>query len=286
MRHTARRKLRRSHLQRPTRRPREVRGGGDRSPRSSGENRAAALPQRPAGVRGRGGASHGGHACPRPRGRPRGRGVTNSPSYRYVWVPTQPHFLCGSQAVPRVRCPQPWPRPTTTRSRRRSSGDGMRSAPLLHRTRLQRPPAPDSFHKLHAAACAVLCGGHQERDCPQPLCGRGGERIRQHGSTARQHGALLRDGCVLPPSAPAGCPPSFTAHPAPHTSSRDTSPAGVVAGLPLCTHAPPPHPTPCLSRLCDLLKMGGARVFAWDARRGPLLLFNRCFSIAPTTMLR
>ena len=65
VRHTAWRKLWRSHLQRPARRPREVRGGGDRSPRSSGESRAAALPQRPAGVRGLGGARHGGHVwCP------------------------------------------------------------------------------------------------------------------------------------------------------------------------------------------------------------------------------
>ena len=93
----------------------------------------------------------------------------------------------------RVRCPQPWPRPTTARSRRRSSGDDIHSAAPSH-------PAPATpgfrlLHKLHAAACAVLCGGHQERACPQPLW-----RRANPGGTAAQHapGALLRSGRVLP----------------------------------------------------------------------------------------
>ena len=73
-------------------------------------NRATVLPQRPAGVRGRGGASHGGHAwCPRPRGRPRGRGVTNRKlpvhfcAARELCVFARPRLGCA--APPRARRP-------------------------------------------------------------------------------------------------------------------------------------------------------------------------------------
>ena len=66
---------------------------------------------------------------------------------------------------------------------------------LRHRTRLQRPPAPDSFHNLHAAACAVLCGG-TPRACPQPLWSW--RRANPGSAAAQQHGALLSSGCVLP----------------------------------------------------------------------------------------
>jgi len=84
----------------------------------------------------------------------------------------------------RVRCSQPWPRPTTshvpfpTEERR---WHPQRS--LLHRSRLQRPPGSRLLHKLHAAACAVLCGG-TPRACHPVSVFVASERIR----AARQHG--------------------------------------------------------------------------------------------------
>ena len=117
-----------------------------------------------------------------------------------------------------------------TRSRRRSSGDGIRSALCSH----PAPATPGShpFHNLHAAACAVLCGGTQEP--AHSLCGRG-ERANpgQHGSTA----CPRRDPpCPRAPRAHPHCPPVrlparrtlWCTHP-PETRA----PAGVADGLPL-----------------------------------------------------
>ena len=107
---------------------------------------------------------------------------------------------------------------------------------LLHRTRLQRPRLPTASHKLHAAACAVLCGGTPRACHPASVvvvaCESG-----QRDSTAcarRAPSQWLR----AHPSAPTARPPPCTAHPAAHTSSRDTSPHGCRCIVPLRTHAP------------------------------------------------
>ena len=128
----------------------------------------------------------------------------------------------------RVRCSQPWPRPTTshvpfpTEERR---WHPQRS--LLHRSRLQRPPGSRLLHKLHAAACAVLCGG-TPRACHPVSVFVASERIR----AARQHGmrtasAVAACSQTAPHPLPAR-PLARSAHPAPHPH-RDTSPMGVAA---------------------------------------------------------
>ena len=77
----------------------------------------------------------------------------------------------------------------------RSSGDGVRTArALLHHSQLQIPnPTPSRSSQLHAAACAVLCGGRQRAQhlvTPSP-----------HPCTRRTspHFAMLH-----PPAAPSG----------------------------------------------------------------------------------
>ena len=82
----------------------------------------------------------------------------------------------------RVRCPQP-----TT-----ALPDGDAAAAETPSAACDAPshPAPVAYrlppallHKLHAAACAVLCGGTQE--LARSLSARGGERIQ--GAAAPQH---------------------------------------------------------------------------------------------------
>ena len=125
----------------------------------------------------------------------------------------------------------------------RSSGDGVRSALCSIAPGSSDPRLPPyCFTNLHAAACAELCGGHQERACPQPLqCSWRASESGQYGSIAHstaRSSAMAACSPSSPSSLPAH-PPSCTAHPVPHTSSRDTSPTDVGAGLPLRTPAPP-----------------------------------------------
>lgn len=84
-------------------------------------------------------------------------------------------------------------------------------------------PTPSrARHKLHAAACAVLCGARQELG--HSLCAHGCERIR--GTAARRHRVRMTRSfaaAACPPSAPSSqpaCPPSCTAHPVPHTKGH------------------------------------------------------------------
>jgi hypothetical protein len=111
---------------------------------------------------------------------------------------------------------------------------------LLHRTRLQRPPAPDSSTNLHATACAVMCGGHQERACPQPLCSwRHANPLDHSPATRHAHGALLRSGCVLPEhTLPTACPPSCMAHAVAHTSPEIRAPRLSLHRAAAHAHAP------------------------------------------------
>ena len=51
--------------------------------------------------------------------------------------------------------------PRTAPRRCGSSGDGVRSACCAIASSSSDPPAPDSFTNLHAAACAMLCGGQR-----------------------------------------------------------------------------------------------------------------------------
>jgi hypothetical protein len=136
-----------------------------------------------------------------------------------------------------VRCPQPWPRPTShvpdgdaEQRRRRPLSAPSHPAPAT--------PAPDSFTTLHAAACAVLCGGHQERACPQPLWSWW---RANPGSTAAWH---TRNGCVLPRAHLTHCPPALL-HGAPcgaHILQRH-EPHGCRCRT-AAAHAPPPPPSP------------------------------------------
>ena len=106
------------------------------------------------------------------------------------------------------------------------------------------PATPGSrlLHKLHAAACAVLCGGHQERACPQPLCSWRACESGQHSSTA--HSTARSSVAASSPerTSPTARLPSCTAPPAPHTSSRDMSITGVAASC-RCAHARTPSCT-------------------------------------------
>ena len=86
---------------------------------------------------------------------------------------------------------------------RRSSGDGVRCACCSHRCSSD-PAAPDSSTNLHAAACAVLCGG-TPRACHPVSVFVASERIR----AARQHGMRTSR-----PSAVAACSQSAP-HPLP-----------------------------------------------------------------------
>ena len=80
---------------------------------------------------------------------------------------------------------------------------------LLHRTLLQRPRLP-LLHKLHAAACAVLCGTSQEI-FQQPACSW--RRANPRGGSVavpRAHDVLLCSGCVPPERAfPTAHPPTL-----------------------------------------------------------------------------
>ena len=77
----------------------------------------------------------------------------------------------------------------------RSSGDGVRTArALLHHSQLQIPnPTPSRSSQLHAAACAVLCGGRQRA---------------QHLVTPSPHPCIRRTSphfaMLHPPAAPSG----------------------------------------------------------------------------------
>ena len=137
---------------------------------------------------------------------------------------------------PRVHCPQPWPRPTTTRSRRRSSGDGVRSARCSIVSGSRRLPAPSRApHKLHAAACAGLCGGTQE--LAHSLCARGGVRIRaarQHGMHTAHSSAVAACSALSAPSSQPAYPPHPVAHPL-----ETQAPMGFRCPMPLRTHLPP-----------------------------------------------
>eukprot|EP00962_Isochrysis_galbana_P040293 scaffold14576_cov132-Isochrysis_galbana.AAC.17 len=85
---------------------------------------------------------------------------------------------------------------------------------LHHRARLQRPRLP-LLHNLHAAACAVLCGGNTH-GLAHSLSARGGERnrvARQHGMRTARSSAVAA--CSPERTLPTARPPSCTAHPAP-----------------------------------------------------------------------
>lgn len=90
-------------------------------------------------------------------------------------------------------------------------------------------PAPDSSTNLHAAACAVLCGG-TPRVYPHPLWSwRASESraARQHGThTARSSSVAA---CCPERAFLAARPPSCTAHPVAHTSPETQAPTGVAA---------------------------------------------------------
>ena len=94
------------------------------------------------------------------------------------------------------------------------------------------------FHK--PARHSLRCGGHpgtKRESLPTASVVVVACESGQRDSTARTWRAppWLR----APPSAPTARPPSCTAHPAAHTSSRDTSPHGCRCIVPLRTHTPP-----------------------------------------------
>ena len=126
----------------------------------------------------------------------------------------------------------------------RSSGDSVRSALCS-----VAPGSSDAgsrlLHNLHAAACVVLCGG-TPRACPQPLCSWAASESGQHGSIAHSTARSFAMAACSPssPSSQPARPPFCTAHPAAHTSSRDTSPRGRRCLVPLRTHAPPSRTRP------------------------------------------
>jgi len=102
-----------------------------------------------------------------------------------------------------VRCPYPWPRPTTTRSRRRcgSSGDGVRSAAPPSGSRLLHKPARRSLRRAVWRA---------PRACPQPLCSwrasESGQRDSTAHSTARSSAmAACSPERALPTARPPWC---------------------------------------------------------------------------------
>ena len=175
VRHTAWRKLWRSHLQRPARRPRELRGGGNRSLRSSGESRAAALPQSPAGVRGQGGASHGGHACPPASGSASGSWCNEQPKVTGTRGCRRSHIFVGARelrifARPRLGCAAP-PRAAQQRAHTQMATRAsatprtrLRAASQSHtdKTSCQAVQDHDSHWAqwwLNANGCAWWCRG-------------------------------------------------------------------------------------------------------------------------------
>jgi len=111
---------------------------------------------------------------------------------------------------------------------------------LRHRIQLQRPPAPDSSTNLHAAACAVLCGG-TPRVCPQPLWSWRAIESGQHGGTAHSTACSSAMAACSPERAfLTACPPALL-HGAPcgaHILQRHI-PHGCRCIMPLRTHAPP-----------------------------------------------
>ena len=109
--------------------------------------------------------------------------------------------------------------PHLTRSRRRSSGDGVRSAlcSIAPGSSDPRLPTPSQTCTPQPAPCCVA--GTKRELATQPLCSW---RRANPGSTAARHahGALLR-GCMLPELAsPTARPPSCTAHPVAHNSAH------------------------------------------------------------------
>ena len=113
----------------------------------------------------------------------------------------------------------------------RSSGDGVRSALCSLAPGSSDPGSLPLLHKLHAAACAVLCGA---RACSQPLCSW--RRANPESATARHaHGALLRSGCMLRPDHTSLTAGLFAAL----CGAPSGTPMGFRCPLPLRTHLPP-----------------------------------------------
>ena len=130
----------------------------------------------------------------------------------------------------RVRCPQPWPRPTTARSRRRCGAAETASAALSAPS--HPAPATPGSRLLHKPARRSLrlavCRAPRE-SLPTASLLVAASASGQHGSAAH---STARSSAVAARSpertSPTACPPSCTAHPVAHTSSRETYPTNVA----------------------------------------------------------
>ena len=127
--------------------------------------------------------------------------------------------------------------PHLTRSRRRSSGDGVRSAccAIAPGSSDPRLPTPSQTCTPQPAPCCVA----EPQELAHSLPARG-ERANPGSTAARHvHGALLRDGCVLPRARLPHSPPAHP--PARRTLWRTHPPAetrvhGCRCVVPLRTH--------------------------------------------------
>ena len=134
--------------------------------------------------------------------------VRESPYRRLRWERNPTGNQMSNAFQPRGALPTAMATPTAyCPTAVRSSGDGVRSACCSLAPGSSIPGSLPLLHKLHAAACAVLCGGTQEW-CPS-LCARGGERIRAAWQYQHGHGALLHGGCVLPGAHLIHCLPAI-----------------------------------------------------------------------------
>ena len=155
-------------------------------------------------------------------------------NYRRQTAPSPPSHL---SVISRVRCPQPWPRPTTTRSRRRSSGDGIRSA----RCSIAPGSSDPGSRLLHNPARRSLRRAvwRNPKSVPTASLLVASERIPGSTAARHAHGALLLRGRMPPELAsPTARLPSCTAHPAAHPSPETRAPAAAPhidhSTAPLC----------------------------------------------------
>mmetsp|Transcript_43717 Transcript_43717/g.92990 ORF Transcript_43717/g.92990 Transcript_43717/m.92990 type:complete len:238 (+) Transcript_43717:142-855(+) len=160
----------------------------------------------------------------------------------------------------RVRCPQPWPRPTTALSRRRSSGDGVRSA-LCHIAPGSSDPGSRLLHKPARRSLRRAVWRAPRESLPTASLLVAASESRQHGSTAHSTAGSSAMAACSPssPSSQPACPPSCTAPCGAHIP-RDTNPTDVAAAC-RCART--------RTSSCRRPRWRGSRMCMWTPR--PLL---------------
>ena len=145
---------------------------------------------------------------------------------------------CRTHSSLGVRCPQPWPRPPRTAPRQCGAAETVFAARAAPSHPAPASPAPSrSFTSCtpQPAPCSVA---EPKSGAPASVLVAASE-FGQHGSTSMvtAHSSTVA-ACSPERTLSTACPPSYTADSVAHTSSRDTCPTGVAAGLPLRMHKP------------------------------------------------